>query len=46
MKELTGEVIVVKVIYRDNLAAIGLANGTTAASLENKTPENQSRSSP
>lgn len=32
VKELTGEVIVEKVIYGDNLAAIGLANGTTAAS--------------
>ena len=32
VKELTGEVIVEKVIYGDNLAAIGLANGATAAS--------------
>ena len=32
VKELTGVTAVMKVIYGDNIAAIGLANGTTASS--------------
>ena len=36
VKELTGAVVIEKVIYGDNIAAFGLANGTASSSWRTK----------